>query len=126
MRASSLCLSFTVWDVEFNFYEWYILKAWPRSIIIQNLNVCAHVYCEKRRLLVSGWICALGSQVWRAIRSLADRVACELSTLRYGSLKPQLSLAADGSAVLVALLRPEGALLGEGEGIQRLPVGRAI
>ncbi|CDI85442.1 MRP protein, putative [Eimeria praecox] len=52
--------------------------------------------------------------VWSAIRSLADRVACELSTLRYGSLKPQLSIAADGSAVLVALVRPKGAMLGEG------------
>lgn len=55
-------------------------------------------------------------QVWNAIRTLADRVACELSTIRYGSLKPEPSLAEDGSAVLVALLRPEGALLGEGEG----------
>ncbi|CDJ63538.1 MRP protein, putative [Eimeria necatrix] len=53
--------------------------------------------------------------VWNAIRTLADRVACELSTIRYGSLKPEPSLAEDGSAVLVALLRPEGALLGEGE-----------
>ncbi|CDJ53109.1 MRP protein, putative [Eimeria brunetti] len=52
--------------------------------------------------------------VWSALRTLADRVACELSTLRYGSLKPELSLTADGSAVLVALVRPEGALLGEG------------
>ncbi|CDJ28144.1 MRP protein, putative [Eimeria mitis] len=52
--------------------------------------------------------------VWSALRSLADRVACELSTLRFGSLKPQLSLATDGSAVMVALVRPDGARLGEG------------
>ncbi|XP_026191951.1 fe-S cluster assembly factor HCF101, chloroplastic [Cyclospora cayetanensis] len=52
--------------------------------------------------------------VWSAIRSLADRVACELSTRHFGTLKPQPSVTADGTAVLVSLVRPERALLGEG------------
>lgn len=39
----------------------------------------------------------------------------ELSTLRFGSLKPQPSLTPDGLAMLVSLVRPAGALAGEGE-----------
>lgn len=54
-------------------------------------------------------------QVWQQLRALADRVARELSTLRFGSLKPQPSLTPDGSAMLVALVRPTGALTGESQ-----------
>lgn len=59
-------------------------------------------------------------QVWRALRSLADRVACELSTIRFGSLKPQPSLTPDGRALLVALIHPAGALIGEGEALYNI------
>lgn len=52
--------------------------------------------------------------VWTALRSLADRVACELSVRRFGSLKPQASVVPDGSAVLVTFLSAEGAPMGEG------------
>ena len=37
-----------------------------------------------------------------------------------------MSVTANGSAVLVALVRPEGALLGEGERLQIQPVGRIL
>ncbi|KAL8442385.1 hypothetical protein Emed_007297 [Eimeria media] len=51
--------------------------------------------------------------VWQQLHTLADRVVRELSTLRFGSLKPQVSTTPDGSAMIVALLRPTGALMGE-------------
>ncbi|KAL8269435.1 hypothetical protein Esti_006625 [Eimeria stiedai] len=52
-------------------------------------------------------------QVWQQLHTLADRVVRELSTLRFGSLKPQVSTTPDGSAMIVAVLRPTGALMGE-------------
>ncbi|KAL8454975.1 hypothetical protein Emag_001228 [Eimeria magna] len=51
--------------------------------------------------------------VWQQLHTLADRVIRELSTLRFGSLKPQVSTTPDGSAMILALLRPTGALMGE-------------
>ncbi|KAL8434906.1 hypothetical protein Efla_000717 [Eimeria flavescens] len=51
--------------------------------------------------------------VWQQLRALADRVVRELSTIRFGSLKPQASVTPDGSAMIVALVRPTGALAGE-------------